>query len=378
MRNSKSKSNLKKLTRVDISARHVAQEATCTAIDGCALLWIPQWPFTSTQQTLVMDFVNKFKNQIKESGDVYLVFNRYKSYSTKSSTRISRMTEGCKVFQLYLAAPLPTQKVTLTITENKKQLIDIICNDLQRDTDFHWKNTEKHKLVITGREKTPVEISSGGVVIQRHDIVTTHEEADNIIVQQAILVAIDEQKHVTILADDTDVYALQLHHYLQQGLQIPMVMDSPINERTVIDIQATVEKIRAVIPSLLACHTLSGCDTVAACFGVGKGKMLKVLRKRVSVDMIGNIQADWSKVMEQATKFTAECYGQPKATSMSEARVSVWTAQIGKPGLTRVPKLASLPPTTIAFAENVKRAHLQTFIWKNALQLDPQSLEPTD
>ena len=47
----------------------------------------------------------------------------------------------------------------------------------------------------------------------------------------------------------------------------------------------------------------------------------------------------------------------------------VWTTQIEKPGLTRVPKLASLTPTTEAFTENVKRAHLQTFLWKNALQL---------
>ena len=36
MRIYKSKSDLKKLSRVD--ARHVAQEATCTVIDGCALL----------------------------------------------------------------------------------------------------------------------------------------------------------------------------------------------------------------------------------------------------------------------------------------------------------------------------------------------------
>ena len=45
-----------------------------------------------------------------------------------------------------------------------------------------------------------------------------------------------------ILADDTDVYAILLYHYLQQGLHIPMVMESPIKERTVIDIRATVEK----------------------------------------------------------------------------------------------------------------------------------------
>ena len=96
-----------------------------------------------------------------------------------------------------------------------------------------------------------MEISCGGVVIVRHDIATTHEEADNIIVQQAIRVAINEQKHVTILADDTDVYVLLLHHYLEQNLQLPMIMASPIRERKVIDIQATVAKHRDIIPSLV-------------------------------------------------------------------------------------------------------------------------------
>ena len=257
MRISKSKSDLKKLTRVDVSARHVVQEATCTVIWLCTPL-DPSVAIINLDTTAISnglcEEVQKSYQEKLESGDVYLVFDRYRSYSTKSSTRISKMTEGCKVFQLCLTAPLPSQKVTLTITENKKQLIDTICKDLQRDTDFHRKNTEKHKLVITGQEKTPVEISCGSVVIQRHDIATTHEEADNIIVQQAILVAVKEQKHVTILVDDTDVYALLFLHYLQQGLQIPMVMESPIKENTVIDIQATVEKHRAIIPSLLACH----------------------------------------------------------------------------------------------------------------------------
>ncbi len=38
---------------------------------------------------------------------------------------------------------------------------------------------------------------------------------------------------------------------------------------------------------------LFGCDTVA-CFGIGKAKMLKVLNSGVSVNVIGDIQADWS------------------------------------------------------------------------------------
>jgi len=103
-----------------------------------------------------------------------------------------------------------------------------------------------------------------------------------------------------------------------------------------------------------------------------------VLNTGLPLDMIGNIEADWSDVMKRATKFTATCYGQSKATSMSEARPGVGTARIGKPVMTRAPKLSSLPLTTQAFFENVKRAHLQTFLWKNTLQLRPRNLDATE
>ena len=40
------------------------------------------------------------------------------------------------------------------------------------------------------------------------------------------------------------------------------------------------------------------------------------------------------------------------------------------------PPIQSLPPTSEAFTENVKRAHLQTCIWKAAVLLDPPDLDP--
>jgi len=136
---------LKNLTKVEVTARQPTQEATCTVIDGCTLFRIPQWPtFSSTQKPIVKDFVEKFKHHIKEKlkdGDIYLVIDRYKDFSTISSTRTSRMAERCKVFQLSLTSPLPSQKVSLTITQNKKQLIDIICKDIQNDSYFQ-KNSE--------------------------------------------------------------------------------------------------------------------------------------------------------------------------------------------------------------------------------------------
>ncbi|KAJ8018705.1 hypothetical protein HOLleu_43161 [Holothuria leucospilota] len=380
MRTAKSKSELKKQIKVEVSARHALQEPSCTVIDGCALLWIPTWPSpTLTQPPIVMDFVTKFKRKVEErlrSGDVYLVFDRYVDYSTKCSTRISRGNACSRVFQLSPTSPLPSQKLALTVTQNKKQLIDMICKDLKNDTDF----ITKHKLVITGEDETPVEINPGGIVIQRRDMSTTHEEADNIIVQQAIKFAADEQKTVRVLADDTDVFILLLHHYQQQALTTKMVMESPIKERAVIDIPATVGKFGDIIPAMLAGHALTGCDTVGAYFGIGKGTMLKVLKRneRLPLDLIGTVDADWQDVISQATAFVATCYGQPTATSMTEARINVWTARTGRPGATSTPNLASLPPTTEAFSENVKRAHLQTSIWKGALQSSPPTLDATE
>ena len=46
-------------------------------------------------------------------------------------------------------------------------------------------------------ESTKVSSLSCGVVIQRHDIATTHEEGGNIIMQQAMQVTVIEQKHVS-------------------------------------------------------------------------------------------------------------------------------------------------------------------------------------
>ncbi|KAG0722785.1 hypothetical protein GWK47_005844 [Chionoecetes opilio] len=147
------------------------------------------------------------------------------------------------------------------------------------------------------------------------------EEADNIIVQQATKLAVDEQRNVRVLADDTNVFVLLLHHYQQQALKTQMIMESPIKKRAIIDIPATVEQFRDIIPAMFAGHALIGCDTVGSYFGIGKGTMLKMLKLnvRLPLDLIGNIEADLPDVMSQTTAFIATCYGQSKTTSLSEA-----------------------------------------------------------
>ena len=82
----------------------------------------------------------------------------------------------------------------------------------------------KHKLVITDQEATPVEVRPDGSLTRRQYLSTKHEhdeEADTIIVTQAIKLAADEGSFTRVIADDTDVYILLLHHYHEQGLTSP-------------------------------------------------------------------------------------------------------------------------------------------------------------
>ena len=62
---------------------------------------------------------------------------------------------------------------------------------------------------------------------------------------------------------------------------------------------------------------------------------------------------------------------------MSDARVKIWNCKI-KSSKHSLPPLKSLPPTTEAFSENTKRAHLQASIWRSAMDPRPPNLLPTD
>ena len=80
---------------------------------------------------------------------------------------------------LNLLANLSTKLDVLTVTINKVQLIDLICEDMA----FHKDDFSQHKLVLTGSDPVPVEINRG-VIIKRQDMKTAQEEADTMIVQQ--------------------------------------------------------------------------------------------------------------------------------------------------------------------------------------------------
>ena len=108
---------------------------------------------------------------------------------------------------------------------------------------FHEDNTRNHKLVVTGADPVPIEISEGWSCHLTGDLATSHEEANNIIVQQVLSYdAENAESNITVVVDDTDVFVLLLHYHHMANLKHCVLIESPIKGRTVVDIGKTVQK----------------------------------------------------------------------------------------------------------------------------------------
>ena len=198
----------------------------------------------------------------------------------------------------------------------------------------------------------------------------TQEERDTLIVQQVSHV---EDGTVLVVVDDTNIFVLLLYFCHQGSISYKVLMVSPIQGRSILDINAAAEEHRSIDPDLLA-----ACDTVASYFGVCKVPALKVLRhSQRSLNFLGNTGGPpFSEVVDQATNFLLACYGQQRCHSMMEACQQMWFSTISR-SKASTPKLCSLPPTSEAFVQNVARAHLQVAIWLHALNPNPPVLDPT-
>jgi len=185
---------------------------------------------------------------------------------------------ACTVYTLTGTTRLPAESVVLTVSKNKAQLIDIIVSDLR----LHANEFQTKRLVVTGKDPFPTELYQGQT-FQRNDMWTTQEEADTIIIQQVSQVTAGTV--LVVVADDTDVFLLLLYYCNRGDITCKVLMTSPIEGRSFLDIKASVETHKQVIPDLLAAHALTGCDTVASPHGIGKMTALKVLRSQI-VDLI--------------------------------------------------------------------------------------------
>ena len=144
LRTASAKSVLKTNTAQLLSARRAQENVDVIVIDGSAYLWISSWPASGT----IQHYIEKFKYHIGQMYSLHL-----------TDTKSTALGGTGMMHHLTTATILSSQKVVLTVTENKKQLINIICEELQNDKDFIDSFSHEHTLLITGEGDPPWQLS---------------------------------------------------------------------------------------------------------------------------------------------------------------------------------------------------------------------------
>jgi len=71
----------------------------------------------------------------------------------------------------------------------------------------------------------------------------------------------------------------------------------------------SVNKHTALIPHVLAIHTITGCDTAAAIYGIGKSRAVTTSRNALVLDSLGITDAPWEDVEKEVAMFMIAAYG---------------------------------------------------------------------
>ena len=268
------------------------------------------WPKQGLVSDLI-DGINKFIKNYLDTSDIYLVFDRYFSYSIKSDTRKIRVGSLRRNHFLSLTSVLPAKDICLSSVKTKENLIELISSELLRR--YAIKEAQ-HFIIITSKSKYPEEVHAG-VRITRQDLATELDEADYIICHQ-VDSAIQEGKTVVrVFSSDTDVFVMLCNLYKERKwFPAEVYMDDFQRGKSFISIKETTKRHSYTSSMLIPVHALSGCDSVPMMFGIGKVKVLGILKDH-PLQHLGRADANEEDVMQEAKEFVAACYGGKNVSS---------------------------------------------------------------
>ena len=162
------------------------------------------------------------------------------------------------------------------------------------------------------------------------------EEADCNIIRYLYLNTQQQHRHIQIMADDTDIFILLLYH-VGKWTTTPLITMRKRNGR-VIDINASIKRLGpSLCNHILGIHAITGCDTTSFLPGLGKNRILSKLNNHhLHMDEFGNSQLEMERILT-----------------------------IGR----KIFRILKLPQKNID--EHIKRSHLQTYLWKRAIDNEP-------
>ena len=161
---------------------------------------------------------------------------------------------------------------------------------------------------------------------------------------------------------DSDVAILALYYARRLSIHLFLQLGTESDVR-ILDIQATdwLSDLLEALPSL---HAISGCDSVSAFHGLGKGKWLStLLNKEEDVEamrLLGESLQITESLFCTIERMVCHLYGMPEEHDIDNARYKMFCRS-------KTPEPYQLPPTKDELLQHIKRANYQSFVWKQAL-----------
>lgn len=187
-------------------------------------------------------------------------------------------------------------------------------------------------------------------------------DADRLIVETAINL---QSTNVTVVSEDIDVLVLltaltpnDREIYFQKPPRGNVVQKFFSSK----SLENTLPKCKEHI---LFVHAFTGCDTTSAFFNRGKNKFAKNFEKcknlHGAAEVFKNIDADPDRIFEAGVACILELYSAPK--KVKDLNILRFNSFLKGTAKKTGVQLASLPPTSDAAFEHLKRVYLQVQIW---------------
>ncbi|KAG1649565.1 Mpv17-like protein 2 [Nymphon striatum] len=366
------KAQLQKLLvgEVDIFKSLPKSEAkTCLLIDGAALIQAIGKPAKAqTFEDLSVEFCNSVQRFRPVYSRVDLLFDRYQDLSIKSGTRSKRSEAGkVKPIRRVISSKdvkLPSNfKSFLSLSENKADLTAFLSEAMVEMAEEKLNPT--HELVVAGGFEDLLKVWISTDRSTDH-LSSNHEEADTRLILHAADASQQGYERGVLQCRDTDVLVLAVAHrdslpsetWFSMGLKAkrPFI---PIHSISLPDEQ---------IQTLIAFHSLTGCDSVSQFADIGKKTAWKVfMQVGACLRKLGSAKID-DRIIKDVERFVCKLYLKDTSmTSINEVRKEIFLKR----------SLDALPPTKDALEFHIHRANYQSLVWHQCLEAVQQLPNPT-
>ncbi|KAK3927182.1 Protein asteroid-like protein 1 [Frankliniella fusca] len=321
---------------------------TKTVLDGGHLLHTVAWPrHGGGKEPTYGDVCLRYVQHVEKYTNPTVVFDGYEeSWSTKWETQQRRAArkKPCAKFivtEEEVTSPAYTREDYLSSAFNKTGLITLLTEKLEG---------------------------------ARVEVLQARADADVIVAEKAM--ELDQPgQHVSVIARDTDIVAILI---ARAGDDTGITVTKP-GTATTADEVFCIRAIRRHLAKqgLLHCvllgHAMSGCDTTSAIYTKGKLTVWKSLQKSHTLQQHASLfndpNATREEISEAGEQLMLSLYsGGGGCSTLNDLRYKEYNEKTNTK--TKLPSLATLPPTSAAAQQHSFRVYLQVQQWLGN-DLDP-------